>query len=249
MGAFRLRMYCLPSEFAQYFEASSASTRSNMASNSVPDGHYAAMNAMEDLEATLARDRKQAQERLRSSCAEITSHLNDMRRELVEQRRISELQAADAQAPHEALRNDMAEQGADLESQLAELGGALASRLQAKIQQITQDFRKDCSAMGDRATELEKSAEWFAGQVHVWRQENAKLHGDVAGLKDPSGRELDKLLDVARDEAKTVHSEVMSLDARVSAVEDAMARDPSRPRFEAMPPKGGLAAQIASRSR
>merc|ERR1712126_511238 len=73
-----------------------------------------AVSAMDDLEATLARDRKQAQERLRSSCAELTSHLNDLRREMVEQRRISELTSAENQAKFEALQHDLGEQHSDL---------------------------------------------------------------------------------------------------------------------------------------
>lgn len=208
--------------------------------------HGGSLALQEQFEAALSRDRKEAHERLRSSCAELTAHLNDLRRELVEQRRVSELASAEVQARHEALQKELAENFIDLESQIAELGGALASRLQAKLQDIQQDVRKQCAAMVERMATLEKSTSGFEGKVHFVRQENAELRGDIAALKDPSGRGLVSAMEAAVDEAKTVHYEVMSLDTRVAAIEERLADDPSRRRFESLPPKGSLAAPLAA---
>lgn len=157
------------------------------------------------LEAVVARERKSMLERLRSSCAELTGHLNDLRRELVEQRR-------SLAASHE-----------DLETQLAELGGALAMRLQAKVLNLTEEFQRAMSSLEERAAQLEKSDEWFVEQLQRWRQEQAAVRAELLDVS--GGRWLDELAQVAREEARTVHLEVMSLDTRLIALEDRFLSD------------------------
>merc|ERR1711988_801313 len=81
-------------------------------------------------ESALANERREVRELLSASCSELTGHLNALREELLKQR-----DAADQQAKqldgwcHSAAMSLSA--GAGLESQIAELGGVLAARLQA----------------------------------------------------------------------------------------------------------------------
>lgn len=230
-------------QLAEFLEASRSRTVSHYGPSHSPGDLSEQLD--EQLEVALARDRKQAQERLRSSCAEITAHLNDMRRELVEQRRVAELVARDAEERHDRLKREVAARHSDLETQVAELGGALASRLQSKMAAMTKvvnervedvggDFKKRLGAVAESVTVLESSSEWLGGQVQLWRRENAELHSELSSLKDPSNREFGQILTLAREEARTVHLEVMSLDTRVAAIEERITDDPSRRRYESM---------------
>lgn len=181
----------------------------------------------EQLEASISRERKQAHERLRSSCAELTAHLNELRRELMEQRRVVE-QSADQ------LEERREHQRANLETQIAELGGALASRLQAKIastnkaleDQLREVRREICQSFGaleERSATLEGSDEWLGSQVQLWRRENGELHASLQGLQEMIRRESEQAVEAAREEARTVHLEVMSVDTRVASIEERLA--------------------------
>jgi len=211
------------------------------------------------MEAALVRERKQAHERLRSSCAEMTGHLNDLRRELVEQRRIADLAASRAEDRRERTQQELTAQIGDLETQIAELGGALATRLQAKVTSVTnsmsrqleeqvqetrRDFEQRLSPLEERTTALESAAEsseqWISNQVQLWRRENAELHNGLTSLQGPiQRREYDRILEAAREEARTVHLEVMSIDTRVAAIEERLADDPGRRRHDALGRIGG----------
>lgn len=202
-----------------------------------------AVGSFEDrLESALARERKQAHERLHSSCIELTSHLNDLRQELVEQRCILQQSTETHESWRERLQQELAGHLADLETQIAEIGGALASRLQAKITSMTRALNERIDGLSehssmqhsstpprpthslgtleDRIAALETSNDWLGDQLRLWRKENAELHGSVASLQDPAQHGSEKLLEVAREEAHMVHLEVMSIHARLSAVED-----------------------------
>jgi len=206
----------------------------------------------EHVEAALVRERKQAHERLRSSCAELTAHLNDLRQELVEQRRVLESTAEDLDGRRERLQRDVAAHMSDLETQIVELGGALATRMQGKLDALTKKFNERIDAdvkhslqemlkhnldsLAERTVALESSSEWVAGQVQMWRRENTELHTLLSNLQehvDPSTSDS-KFLEAARDEARTVHLEVMSVNARVAALEDRMTEDPGRRRYDAL---------------
>merc|ERR1739844_288335 len=94
----------------------------------------------EQLETALARERRQAHERLRSSCTEMTAHLNELRQELVEQRRALEQTAESLDARRERLQRDVIAHMSDLETQIVELSGALAKRMQAKLTAMIKEF-------------------------------------------------------------------------------------------------------------
>merc|ERR1712039_108680 len=83
----------------------------------------------------------------------------------------------------------------------------------------------------------EQNEEWLNGQVHLWRKENTELHcllTNVQDIIDPAQGSSSKFLEAAREEARTVHLEVMSVNARVAALEDRMAEDPGRRRYDAL---------------
>jgi len=206
----------------------------------------------EQMEASLARERKQAHERLRSSCAELTAHLNELRRELVEQRRAVERMNEPRQREMRELNGMFTSRFQDLETQIAELGGALATRLQAKItstvsalnERVDEAFsklseeslghRQSIGTLEDRATALETSDNWMTSQVQLWRKENAGLHSGITGLPDIMKRETDRIMELARDEARTVHLEVMSVDTRLSALEERLADNPERRKYDSL---------------
>jgi len=202
--------------------------------NTIEIGH-AADRLVEQLEArwetVLARDRRDAQERLAESCSELTAHLNELRVELLEQRGAVEQQ-------HERLeiwrREELGAQRAGLEAQIEDLGGTIARRLQAKfaaaersLNQKIDEVRKELDAtlgtVNDRAATVELTAEKAGSQVELWREEAA-----AALVKHPSGHVLEvasQAVEVARDEIRTVHLEVMSLDTRIAAIEERYASD------------------------
>jgi len=140
----------------------------------------------------------------------------------------------------------------DLETQIAELGGALATRLQAKItstvsalnERVDEAFsklseeslghRQSIGTLEDRATALETSDNWMTSQVQLWRKENAGLHSGITGLPDIMKRETDRIMELARDEARTVHLEVMSVDTRLSALEERLADNPERRKYDSL---------------
>mmetsp|Transcript_29315 Transcript_29315/g.63769 ORF Transcript_29315/g.63769 Transcript_29315/m.63769 type:complete len:430 (-) Transcript_29315:78-1367(-) len=177
----------------------------------------------EQLDAALCRERKQAHERLRASCAELTSHLNELRQELVEQRRAAQQGAEKEEARRESLR-------ADLETQIAELGRALASRLQGtlaatvkvldeRVDGVAAEVHRSLGAIEDRCGSLEGSSEWLGGQVQLWRRENAALHSGLSSVQELVHREAEQCVEQSRDEARTIHCEVMSIDTRVASIE------------------------------
>lgn len=189
----------------------------------------------EHVETHLGRERKQGHERLRSSCAELTAHLNELRREVMEQRHVTEQLEARALP---GLRGD-------LETQIAELGGALASRLQGKISstnkaledRFTEVRREMLQSVGNfeqRASTLEGSDEWLGSQVQLWRRESSELSTTVQSLQELVVRTAETASDAAREEARTVHMEVMSIDSRVASMEERLADDPDRRRYGAL---------------
>jgi len=196
----------------------------------------------EHVEATLARERKQAHERLRSSCAELTANMNELRRELVEQRHMLEQSTQGLEARRERLR-------IDLETQIAELGGALASRLQAKISSTSKAVEEQVNEVGrnlssqlssrlvaleDRSTTLEGSDEWLGSQLQQWRREHQELTNGVQNIQELVRRETEQVLEAAREESRTVHLEVMSIDTRVAGLEERLSDDPGRRRYDAL---------------
>merc|ERR1712232_922764 len=157
-------------------------------------------------EALLQRERKEAHERLRSSCAELTAHLNELRCELVEQRRAAELLETRA-IPK--LRED-------LETQIAELGGALASRMHASVSSTSKGME---ARLEEFSRILGQRAEHHQ-QQHSWHHDSAELSCRIQELVR---HESAQTLDAAREEARTVHLEVMGVDTRVAAIEERLA--------------------------
>merc|ERR1712070_1267909 len=87
-------------------------------------------------EDALAHERREVRELLSASCSELTAHLNALREELLKQREAGEVQSKQLDDwRHSAAMSLSA--GSGLESQIAELGGVLAARLQAKISSVT----------------------------------------------------------------------------------------------------------------
>lgn len=222
----------------------------------------------DQLEAALARERKQAHERLRASCADLTSQVNDLRQELLEQRGCLEAAraAAKAAAAEEGQRREGAlaaererveravaerceqlrrEAAASLEGQL----GALTTRFQGKLTALQQfleehlgetraEVHKALAALEDQVRKMERALEtsesYLAGQAQRWREDSAELRAGLASLQERCQQESDRLLDLAREEARTVHLEVMSVDTRVAALEERLADDPAKRRFDAL---------------
>jgi hypothetical protein len=127
---------------------------------------------------------------------------------------------------------------ADLETQIAELGGALASRLQGKISTTNKALEEKVNEIRQEFTHstatLEGSDEWLGGQVQLWRRESSELSATVQSLQELVGRTAEKASDAAREEARTVHMEVMSIDSRLASIEERLADDPDRRRYGAL---------------
>merc|ERR1711865_900666 len=73
-----------------------------------------------------------------------------------------------------------------------------------------------------------------------WRRESADIRGGVVELRDLIKREAEQVLEVARDDVRTVHLEVMSVDTRIAAVEERLRHGSARPRSSS--PMAGRAA-------
>merc|ERR1712218_590228 len=121
--------------------------------------------------------------------------------------------------------------------QIGALGGALASRMQAKILEVIQGMHKELGALDDfraefesvserigavegRVHELERLAEWTEGQAQHWRRDSKELFKALASLTDPEVNDTERFLEMAREDTRTVHLEVMSLDTRLAAIEE-----------------------------
>lgn len=177
-------------------------------------------------EVSLSRERREVRELLSMSCGELTGHLNALREELLEQRRVSELISEKRLEVHsDALgskgRLGIEALGAEVEAQMAELGGKLASRLQAKLATLSTDIDE---RVGEVQGELRRALQSM--QEHSSHMEQVKgLHGNAGHLQELVKKEADQVLDVARDEVRTVHLEVMSVDTRVAAIEERLQSD------------------------
>jgi len=149
-------------------------------------------------EAAMRRERKIASERLAASCAELTQHLNELREELLEQRAAVCSCSKEQRAAQQEVQKGQKLRDLWLEAQISDLGAALAM-------QIDEQLRGQGRLSGQMSAE-----------VDAWRQE---LTSSMSQLRELAMREANKALDVARDEARIVHKEVMSLDMRVATLE------------------------------
>merc|ERR1712194_897421 len=135
------------------------------------------------VETALARERKHARERLHASCAELTGHINSLRRDAVDQRHALTEAGQNHDAWRENLQTELAARLTDLETQVTELGGALASRLQTKINSMMKSFddqgastlnhnlKQHLSALDSRTVALETTNEIISNDVQACRQE------------------------------------------------------------------------------
>lgn len=184
-------------------------------------------------EAALAQERREVRELLSASCSELTGHLNALREELLKQR-----EAADLHVKHlDGWRHSAAmslSAGAGLEAQVAELGGVLAARLQAKISSVSDIFNEKIEDVRSEFQKALQLAQAASGKVVLsgmdWSGRAPDFSSVAAQLQDLVKKEAEQMLEVARDEVRTVHLEVMSVDTRVAAVEERLRHSSSRPR-------------------
>jgi len=127
--------------------------------------------------------------------------------------------------------------GAGLESQVAELGGVLAARLQAKIasvsdvlnekvEEVRSEFGKGRPLTQDR--DLGAACTSRETKAAYRRNESADFRGGVEDLQVLVKKEAEKIMETARDDIRTVHLEVMSVDTRIAAVEEHLRHGPAR---------------------
>jgi hypothetical protein len=147
-------------------------------------------------EAAVRRERKAATERLTTSCTELTSHLNELREELLDQRALVARTSEQVRASRQEAQRGQKLRDTWLEAQVAELGSALAVQLDEKLQ-------------GPRRRDGEGSS-WYH-----------EVLARLDEVKDLALREAAKSREMSKDEARIVHHEVMSLDMRVSTLEAA----------------------------
>lgn len=158
-------------------------------------------------EGAVRRERKAASERLAASCAELTQHLNELREELLEQRahvsRCSEeLKTGKQEAQKGQKLRDMW-----LEAQVSELGAALGVQIDEQLQSAGR--KREQAAGGPGLATL-------AAEVKSLQKD---LASGVEHLQEFAAKEASRARDVAREEARIVHREVMSLDMRVATLE------------------------------
>lgn len=149
-------------------------------------------------EAAMRRERKIGAERLAASCSELTQHLNELREELLEQRTAVGSCSKEQRAAQQEMQKGQKLRDLWLEAQISDLGAALAM-------QIDEQLQRQSRLCGQASAE-----------VGAWRQE---LASSTSQMRELAMREANKALDVARDEARIVHKEVMSLDMRVATLE------------------------------
>jgi hypothetical protein len=170
-------------------------------------------------EAALASERQEVRELLSANCAELTAHLNTLREELLEQRHAFDLQSQ--QAAGWCQSGSASLSAAGLEAQVAELGGVLTARLQAKIAAVSDALNEKIAVV---QVDIERSLR--DGQERVPRRDHSEVERDSARLGGDADileefrREVDQALEAAGDEVRTVHLEVMSVDTRVAALEE-----------------------------
>lgn len=144
-------------------------------------------------EAVLKLERQAANDRLAAGCKELTTHLNHLREEVLEQRTAGDRCSEELRAWRREAQRSLAARDSWLEAQVSELGAALAVQLEEKLDALAGSFSSRASRSGG------------AGGLDL--------------LRDQLRREAGLLAEGARDEARFVHTEVMALNARVASIE------------------------------
>jgi len=181
-------------------------------------------------EAAIAKERLDSQERLASSCSQLTGHLNELREELLEQRETVERLG---RQPDFFLKFRQEVQQ-DIESRVSRLGGTLATRLEAKVlSQVQtayggssdvlwrQEIAAAITAARDRAIAAERAAVWADSQVELLRHEAAEFrsrsltNGPTAAASD----EVMQVLTHLRKESRVMAQQVSGLESRQATLE------------------------------
>lgn len=164
----------------------------------------------ERIELELGKGSEDALGSLRKSCSELGGRLEDLKREVVQQRLVAD-----------QLRSD-------LEEQMAGLGGALAQKMRQRLSSLKQEVLEDSAFReADRSRSVGVSEE----QLALLRQDGCEMREQLARLQ----AECDRVAEVAMGEARVVHLEVMSVNTRLSAVEERLASDTGKRRQSASP--------------
>jgi len=159
--------------------------------------------------------KKWAQDRLTSSSNEMRERIEDLRGDLLNQRTLMERQQGDGQRRQE-----------ELEVQLADLGSALAVKLHARIASSAKALDERLDEARERIESRLDTAELVLEKIPHWRREAAEMQNGFARLQEMTTRELERSRESLRSEIQAVHLEVMSVNTRVSAIEERLA-DPS----------------------
>lgn len=174
-------------------------------------------------ESALERERKEVRQLISAGSSELMTHLNSLREQLREQRSAAEAHVHQSDGWRQSLSA-----GAALEVQVAELGGVLAARLQAKITSLSDALN---AKIADARREFQQSVRATAspnermGVDDDFSRVESKASGAVAAgtLEDIHWRfqrDLDEALETTKDDVRTVHLEVMSVDTRLAALEE-----------------------------
>lgn len=236
-------------------------------------GLAAARDGLEDrlrsqFEASLATEREQAHGRLKSSCSELVGHLNDLRCEMVKQRAEAKEQSPSELLQH--LESHLAELGEGLTQQLearvarvaeehaAELRKQLTNVLESRAlatdptQVLSEKIRQVWSTLtplSDRSERLEGSLDKLTGQVDSCCKDIGDFHRTFSMMQCQLREAVDtscEALNVARDEGRTVHFEVMSIDTRVATIEERLSHRAERKRLEGSMPGLALDAEMSA---
>jgi len=169
-------------------------------------------------ETALLRERKMASERLASSCAELTGHLNDLREELLEQRSSLKKCVEQARVGKQEAQRGQELRDAWLEVQVADLGSALSAQLDERLHSLRLDGPASHAAVSRQASSEPVTLECVDD-----------IRRGIQELREFVGAETDRAVELAQDEARIVHHEVMSLDMRVATLEASSGSTKSRP--------------------